>query len=308
MKHIYKLTLCAIAGAMAVGAMAATPSVTEVFKNKVLKTMTVEGQSRTLNYNDLNQLESVIGTDYSCTFTYQGGEYNGFAYDAIITEVDSEDPRDIVTTSFYVKLNDMGFIVSAYQEEEEDGDLDTELFTFTYDAQGYLTKMTKKEEAEETNLTWIDGNLTKVEVIDQYEGLEGEYDITYSANINANGLMFYDLMGVDLDELEIAYYAGMLGRPSENLPSQIEDEEGDTGQFSWTLSGNDPTQVSYTEDRDTEIITFTWTTLAGISSVDIDAATAEEWYTIDGLKVSTPNRGLYIRRSSDGTTQKVYVK
>ncbi len=293
---------------MAVGATAATPSVTEVFKNKVLKTMTVEGQSRTLNYNVLNQLESVTGSDYSCTFTYQGGEYNGFAYDAIITEVDSEDPRDIVTTTLYVKLNDMGFIVSAYQEEEEDGDVDAELFTFTYDAQGYMVSMTKKEEAEKTNLTWVDGNLTKVQVIDQYEGLEGESDITYSANINTNGLMFYDLMGVDLDELEIAYYAGMLGRPSENLPSQIKDEEGDTGQFSWTLSDNDPTQVAYTEDRDTAIITFSWITLAGISSVTNDAHMVDEWYTIDGLKVSAPNHGLYLHRSSDGKTQKVFLK
>ena len=47
---------------------------------------------------------------------------------------------------------------------------------------------------------------------------------------------------------------------------------------------------------------------SGISTTASEVATEEGRYTIDGKRISSPQRGINIIRMSDGTTRKVFVK
>lgn len=70
-------------------------------------------------------------------------------------------------------------------------------------------------------------------------------------------MMFDECFGIDMDELQIAYYAGLLGKATKNLPVANDDNT-----FTWTLNSNGlPTQLksvygSYPDNYD--IYTFGW--------------------------------------------------
>ena len=50
------------------------------------------------------------------------------------------------------------------------------------------------------------------------------------------------------------------------------------------------------------------TQTTGIKEVNNDVTKAVQYYSIDGKRISTPQRGLNIIRTSDGKTKKVVVK
>ena len=63
-------------------------------------------------------------------------------------------------------------------------------------------------EDREYKLTWTDGDLVSVDRLNR----EHTADFTYSETPNANNLMFfYDIYGMDLEELKYLYWAGLLG-------------------------------------------------------------------------------------------------
>lgn len=50
-------------------------------------------------------------------------------------------------------------------------------------------------------------------------------------------MLFDPTLGIDMDEMEYAYYAGLLGKATKSLPSSNE-EDGETETFTWTLNSN----------------------------------------------------------------------
>jgi len=68
-------------------------------------------------------------------------------------------------------------------------------------------------------------------------------------------MLFDATLGIDMDEMKYAYYAGLLGKATKNLPKSNVDEEGETTTFTWTLNDSGlPTKM--TDGYDT--YTFSW--------------------------------------------------
>lgn len=240
------------------GAGNGMPKPTEVFTAGVPTSF--DGAAITKNAAGLvTQIKSDTET---VTFNYDKVTYEGKSYDATLKYTDDEvgaDPSDNITV--YVNLNSKGFITNALEVYGE-GEPDT--WTFEYNAAGQLSKMVRSEGGNEvTVLTYTDGNITKVVTTDD-EGGKAESNIKYTDAtvktpiVNKGGIMMFDeCFDIDMDELQVAYYAGMLGKATKNLPVANDDYT-----FSWTLNSNGlPTQLKsvYSEYPESyDVYTFGW--------------------------------------------------
>lgn len=57
-------------------------------------------------------------------------------------------------------------------------------------------------------------------------------------------MLFDTTLGIDMDEMEYAYYAGLLGKAIKNLPVKCVDDEGNVENYSWKLNSTGyPTQM-----------------------------------------------------------------
>lgn len=111
-------------------------------------------------------------------------------------------------------LNESGFAITALLVTKEEGDTWNTNYTFEYDASGYLTKITERS-SDETNsvvIKWVDGDAVS------YSKNNLNYVYTYNTDLNKGGILPPDNAWLDMEaELFIAYYAGILGRPTKHL-------------------------------------------------------------------------------------------
>lgn len=127
-------------------------------------------------------------------------------------------------------LGENGFATSAVLVTDEEGDVWNTNYTFEYDANGYLTKITEKDD-DGTNyaeIKWSEGNVVSYSA----DGHTCTY--TYTSDLNKGGILPTDNGWVDMDaELHIAYYAGILGKPTKHLIAS--QKEYSTESFQYTL-------------------------------------------------------------------------
>ena len=113
---------------------------------------------------------------------------------------------------------------------------------------------------EITTITYTDGNITKTSTISEDEpDVNSEYNIYYTSDAiktpleNKGCLMLFDAtFGIDMDEMDFAYYAGLLGKATKNLPIRYTSQSTisgiaseDTRDFSWSVNSNGyPTKLS----------------------------------------------------------------
>lgn len=233
-----------------------------------------------------------------------------------ITKVDS----DYDVTRFELTLNEAGYIVKAV--ESENGKVEA-TYTFTYDADGQLINMEKTEpgysqSVESYAYTWTNGDITAVKMVESEYGDVPEtitVTITPSDIENKSSLMLYDAYyGLDIDELEHAYFAGLLGRPSKHLPLEASAYENGNLRKStctWTLDGKGfPSKVFIDIDDVIEpydiTITFEWQEFAGVEEIEaaVNAGNARI-FGIDGTERTELHKGLNIVRSADGSVSKI---
>lgn len=221
----------------------------------------------TLTYNAKGFLEKISTRSQEITFTYQLQSRATMSETTpstvLVTAVNQNgNTEDEYTLLFVIGSN--GFAASALQTYSDN---ETDNWTFEYNSDKQLKKMTRTEgENEVTTITYSNGNITGVRV-ESEEDPEGIYttSITYTSKEYPNGienkgaLMLFDLtFGVDMDEMEIGYYAGLLGKATKKLPlervEQYEgDDETDTYPFTWTMDEKGyPTMFSYQDGEYTE--------------------------------------------------------
>lgn len=96
--------------------------------------------------------------------------------------------------------------------------------------------------------------------------------IEYTSETQANGLenkgcimLFDKTIGIELDELDFAYYAGLLGRATKKLPLKKVESYSDVSNtyttiFNWTFNTKGyPTKLSSKENNSSiENINFGW--------------------------------------------------
>lgn len=111
---------------------------------------------------------------------------------------------------------------------------------------------------EKTTVKYSDGNIVEVTKVSAEEPSENSvYKISYTSKsvpspiANKGCLMVFDgTFGIDMDEMAYAYYAGLLGKATKNLPVSYVDEDGDESIFTWAINAQGyPTLLEYDGDK-----------------------------------------------------------
>lgn len=156
---------------------------------------------------------------------------------------------------FAITLNEQGFAEKIVQTSYDQYGENVYTKTLEYDADGHLTAMNDDRNGRLYDLTWTDGDLTKVHWLSD-SGSEHTYTYTYGDQANTNCLLFYyKVYSVDIDEVQCLYYAGLLGKAPKHLPELETSDSGSTTTFTWTdnsltVDGDDyhPTEFSFYEE------------------------------------------------------------
>lgn len=169
--------------------------------------------------------------------------------------------------TFNIQLNGAGF-AKYCKQIEENGDI--EEWWFEYNSEGQLTKMKRSEgDNEVTEITYLDSNITSVKMRSEDDRNGGDYVVEYGTPPVENKgciMMWDECFGIDMDEMNYAYFAGLLGMPTKNLPTVCKLSRPANGEnvwvanFSWTLNENGmPTKlVSKNTEGDNETTIFKW--------------------------------------------------
>ncbi len=171
----------------------------------------------------------------------------------------------------YMELNGQGFVTYAYQVDLK-GEDEADEWWFEYNNDGQLSRLKRTEGGDDFKISYDKGDITKV-YQDEEDGDHREYTFSYTNSENktvvANKgciMEFDDMYRVDMDEMGVVYYAGMLGKPAKNLPmgyvrKGIEGKEEYTDDpvvFHWEFNA-DKLPVKFWDDDNTgEAVTFTW--------------------------------------------------
>lgn len=124
---------------------------------------------------------------------------------------------------FFMQTNKQGFAtyalhIDSYYPDEENDD-ETNWFKFEYNSDGQLTRVQCSETGDDYTITYTDGDITKV--VNHWE----ELIISYTDGKPNKGCVmdFNEFFGIDLGNyMGILYYAGLIGKASNNLPTGID--------------------------------------------------------------------------------------
>ena len=226
-------------------------------------------EGATLYYNDKGLLTRMsVGNAKEVTFEYNNGTRLAAPQNTVrMTIVDSEYDERIV---FDMEINAQGFVKHCTETE---GDGDVETWDFEYTTDGHLNYMKRSEGGTEiTTITYQEGDIVHVGIVSEGEAWEASRDVKYTSGDVASPMpnkgcvmLFDETFGVDMDEMKYAYYAGLLGKATKNLPIELIDH-GMTGTgydyvstFKWTLNQDGlPTQLDITELGYTRKLAFQW--------------------------------------------------
>ena len=178
----------------------------------------------------------------------------------ILTETDEPDKH-----VYELYLNQDGFVTHAKETHySNDHIIGKATWDFAYNADNQLKDVKCSADKKHIVLEYQNGNVVKTTTTTTGKPTEVT-TITYAtASIrpieNKTGVMlFATTLDADFDNLEVAYYAGLLGKPSKNLPLQSE-KSGDKATFKWTLDGNgNPTVLNYSFSNLSENFRFPFT-------------------------------------------------
>lgn len=192
----------------------------------------------------LNEKGQVVKVDNGYDVAeFEYGVFSRTDYQVKMTCYDIEDPDDNYV--IYMQLNGQGYVKKALQVYS-DGDEDT--WEFGYNDEGQLNYMKRSEGGDEvTNIYYSGGNINFVEQYDR-DGDRSEHVISYTFEVNERldslenvcGVMpFDDCFSIDMDEMDMAYYAGLLGKATKSLPVRNTNyaDEKCYSEFAWELDG-----------------------------------------------------------------------
>ena len=217
-----------------------------------------------LTLNEKGQLIQLAepNDDERITFEYKDVALGSTqAPQVILTETDEPDKH-----VYELYLNRDGFVTHAkethYRNDHIAGKATWDL---AYNADNQLKDAKCSTDKKHIVLEYQNGNVVKTTTTAAGKPTEVT-TITYATAStrpieNKTGVMLFGAtLDADLDYLEAAYYAGLLGKPSKNLPLQSE-KSGDKANLKWTLDSNgNPTALNHSFSNSSERyrISFTW--------------------------------------------------
>lgn len=211
----------------------------------------------TILMNDKGQVISIKDGKDLVTFQYNVARTrSGVSTPNVIMTIGQGKKKQVCN----LFLNKDGFVKHCDETEYNPDGEEYQTWDFTYNNDGQLlTKLCSEDGNEKTIIKYQGGNI--VEVSDVH-GEEAEWKVYYTSQtvstpIENKGciMLFDDTFGIGMGEMQFAYYAGLLGKATKNLPVALEEVGAPKMLFSWTLnSAGYP--ISFKDHYDT--YSFTW--------------------------------------------------
>jgi hypothetical protein len=223
----------------------------------------------TMSYQN-GLLTKIVTTDGTqVTFDY-GAKTKDYVSNVQCTKMTIEN-EDGSKMYFGLTLGENGFIKNCTETYENTGDAEldnsVDSWEFGYNTDGQLNYMKRSEGGNEvTTVKYENGNITNVSMVSEEDGEKLNTKISYiSADMptaieNKNNIMLFDTtFGIDMDEMKYAYWAGILGKATKNLPVEMTDiEDGETETFQWTIKDDYIQKMIRKSFSETEEYLFTW--------------------------------------------------
>lgn len=216
------------------------------YKNVLSQGLPTDVDGATFTTNDKGQVTSIFHASRDAVIvTFEYGVFNRDAatYDVLMKVIDWYGDCNI-----YIQTNNQGFATHAL-EVDNDGDSYTATWDFEYNSDGQLINLKRSEGGDNFKFTYTNGDITKVveddEDGDHYETVFKYTDAEHPNGIpNKGNIMLYEDMYVDMDQMDLAYYAGLLGKSTKNLPLE-RIESNNTEKYNWVLNNNGlPTELN----------------------------------------------------------------
>ena len=217
-----------------------------------------------LTLNEKGQLIQLAepNDDERITFEYKDVALGSTqAPQVILIETDESDKH-----VYELYLNRDGFVTHAKETHyRNDHIAGKATWDFAYNADNQLKDAKCSTDKKHIVLEYQNGNVVKTTTTTAGKPTEVT-TITYATAStrpieNKTGVMLFGAtLDADLDYIEAAYYAGLLGKPSKNLPLQSE-KSGDKATSKWTLDSNGyPTALdqSFSNSSERYQTSFTW--------------------------------------------------
>ena len=174
-------------------------------------------------------------------------------------------------TVYNLFLNKDGFVkyCDEIDYEKKGNTPKTTTWNFEYNSDGQLIKAVESKDGVKTSSTiaYNDGDAVETVTMSEKDGKETDhYRIYYTSKKvtlpieNRGCIMSFDVaLGLDLDHLHGAYYAGMLGKATKHLPIYNMDKDNDKTTFDWILNDNGfPTKIVVKSDDEREESNIVW--------------------------------------------------
>lgn len=238
---------------------------TKVFVNGMPKI--VDGSVFTRDYK--GRLSSIYNKEENVliAFAYTSSILGTKDVPNVVMTVTDADER----TVYNLFLNKDGFVkyCDEIDYEEKGNTPKTTTWNFDYNSDGQLIKAVQSKDGVKTSSTiaYNDGDAVETVTMSEKDGKETDhYRIYYTSKKvtspieNRGCIMSFDVaLGLDLDHLQIAYYAGMLGKATKHLPIYNMDKDNDKTTFDWILNDNGfPTKIVVKDDGGREESNFVW--------------------------------------------------
>lgn len=197
------------------------------------KKPTAIGGITSITYDEQGRVSKMESTDYgTVTFTY--GRTRSGDSDVLMTTGNGQ-----YTFSFQIGSNGFAKSCSEYDKEEDE----TINWTFRYNDSGQLIYVEKSGE-DIYNINYANGDITNIAYQDPSDPESDEkWKVNYTSSTvttpieNKGCLMFFDdTFGIDMDEMALGYYAGLIGKATKHLPISYGDDQESEADFQWTLN------------------------------------------------------------------------
>jgi putative lipoprotein len=189
----------------------------------------------------------------------------------------TDEPNVVMTmreenekTVYNLFLNKDGFVKYCDEiEYEKNKTYKKATWNFEYNSDGQLAKAIQSKDGFKTLYTIIykDGDAVESITRSEKEGKEKDhYKIYYTSNkvtspiANKGCIMAFDGgLGVDLEDFQNVYFAGMLGKATKHLPIYNINKDNDMTSFEWYFDANGfPIKVVVKDDDDREDSNIVW--------------------------------------------------
>lgn len=217
-----------------------TIDLSKVFTNGTPK----EVNSMTIQTDNRGLVTGIKTKDETVSFKYNNTKTRVIVIPNVFMKVE----RNGESTVYVMYLNNNGFVRECMRKQKENTKEDTWRFTYN-DNDQLINIIHSADDYKEFTLTYKDSNISEIEtktIVSQTTTRKKDTcKVAYTSTatptpiVNKGNIMLFNTtFGIDIGAMKYAYYAGLLGKATKNLPVQLINKNGNKTNFTWTVNSN----------------------------------------------------------------------